>query len=193
MEYLRAEGYPVPAVEELSLDGSALAMQRIDGPSMVGWLSRRPWTVRAEGGLLAGLHHRLHDIPPPPFLPLAPIGEQRQHFLHLDLHPLNVIISHHGPVVIDWSNAARGDAEVDVGLAWVLMAAGQVPGGVGGRLLGSFRGLLVNSFIDHFDRAAIVRTLREVVAWKVGDPHMSPREQDAMWRLVTKEEARAAA
>ena len=45
----------------------------------------------------------------------------------MDLHPLNVMIGAEGPVVIDWPNAARGDPVVDVVLAWVLMAAGEVP------------------------------------------------------------------
>jgi aminoglycoside phosphotransferase (APT) family kinase protein len=188
MDFLRQQGYPVPAIAELSQDGSELAMERVDGPSMLGWLSRRPWTVRSEGAILAHLHHRLHDILPPSFLPTAPLGGAGEHFLHLDLHPLNVIISSKGPVVIDWSNAARGQASMDVALAWVLMAAAEVPGGrLKGRLLGSFRGLLVNSFLDHFERGPLVRALQEVVAWKVHDPHMAAAEQQAMRRIVEQE------
>jgi aminoglycoside phosphotransferase (APT) family kinase protein len=188
MAFLRDQGYPVPAIEELSQDGTELAMERVDGPSMLGWLSRRPWTVRAQGGILADLHHRLHAIGPPPFLPAAPVGAGGEDFLHLDLHPLNIIISSTGPVVIDWSNAARGQAAIDAALAWVLMAAGEVPAGrLTGRLLGAFRGLLVNSFLDHFERDSLVGALKEVVAWKVRDPHMAPNEQQAMWRLVKKE------
>ena len=37
------------------------------------------------------------------------------------------MIGAQGPVVIDWPNAARGDPLVDLGLAWVLMAAGEIP------------------------------------------------------------------
>jgi tRNA A-37 threonylcarbamoyl transferase component Bud32 len=33
MEYVRQHGYPVPAVEQVSDDGTELVMQRIDGPS----------------------------------------------------------------------------------------------------------------------------------------------------------------
>jgi hypothetical protein len=166
-------------------------MERVDGPSMVGWLSRRPWTVRTQGGILADLHHHLHAIPPPPFLPAAPVGAGGEEFLHLDLHPLNVIISSTGPVVIDWANAARGQAATDAALAWVLMAAAEVPGGrLKGRLLGSFRGLLVRSFLDHFERDSLVGALKEAVAWKVRDPHMAPNEQQAMWRLVEQETIR---
>ena len=70
---------------------------------------------------------RLHDIEAPDFLPAAPFGSGDK-ILHLDLHPLNVMVGPKGPVVIDWPNARRGDPSVDVGLAWVLMAAGQIPG-----------------------------------------------------------------
>ncbi len=126
MEYLRGHGYPVPAVDEVGDDGTDLVMERIDGTSMVDFMSRRPWAIRRQGALLATLHRRLHAIAPPDFLPPAPVGSG-DCFLHMDLHPLNVMIGVKGPVVIDWPNAARGDARVDVVLAWVLMAAGEIP------------------------------------------------------------------
>ncbi len=72
MSYARDHGYPVPAVEELSDDGTDLVMERIDGPSMVEALGRRPWTVRRQGAVLAELHRRLHEIPAPDFLGAAP-------------------------------------------------------------------------------------------------------------------------
>jgi hypothetical protein len=186
MDYLRAQHYPVPAVEEVSDDGTELVMERIDGPSMVGCLGRRPWTVRHQATVLADLHRRLHDIPPPEFLRGSPIGDG-DHFLHLDLHPLNVIVGPRGPVVIDWPNAARGDPAIDVGLAWILMAAGEVPtGGLTGRVLGGARALLVNGFMAHFDTGVVSSRLREIVAWKVQDANISPSEQQTMWQLVEK-------
>jgi Ser/Thr protein kinase RdoA (MazF antagonist) len=126
MEYARQHGYPVPAVERVSGDGTELVMQRIDGPSLVGAIERRPWTVRQLGTLLADLHLRLHDIPAPDFVPAGPLGDGDR-LLHLDLHPLNVIIGPAGPVVIDWTGAASGEPALDIGIAWLLMAAGEVP------------------------------------------------------------------
>ncbi len=35
---------------------------------------------------------------------------------------MNVILSADGPVVIDWTNAGRGDGDFDAALTWVLMA-----------------------------------------------------------------------
>src|SRR5260370_24192024 len=49
--------------------------------------------------------------------------------LHRDLHPINVLLSPKGPVVIDWTNAARGSGASDVALTWLLMTAGEIPGG----------------------------------------------------------------
>ena len=190
MAYLREQGYPVPAVEEVSDDGVDLVMERIDGPSMVEALARQPWTVRRQARTLAELHLQLHQIAPPDFLPPAPVGSGEQ-VVHMDLHPLNVIVGPTGPVVIDWTNASVGDPNVDVALAWVLMGAGQIPGnGAVAVLLGRFRALLVNGFVSHFDRAGVVGSLRETVTWKVQDLHMSDAEVASMWTIVERAEHR---
>jgi len=193
MEYLRHHGYPVPAVEDISEDGTDLVMERIMGSSMVNVLTRRPWTIRRQGTVLADLHRALHEIPPPDFLPLAPVGPGNG-FLHMDLHPLNVMISPSGPVVIDWPNAARGDPAVDVALAWVLMAAGEVPSNPVIRSVeGRARAVLVNGFLAGFgpDLGQVKRLLRDVVAFKVRDPNMSAAEQRGMWAVVEKFEVPA--
>ena len=189
MEYLHERGYPVPAIEELSEDGRDLVMERIDGVSMVEAIGQAPWTVRRQAGILADLHLQLHEIAPPNFLTQAPVGEGNR-LLHMDLHPLNVMIGKRGPVVIDWTNASLGDPAIDVGLAWVLMSAGEIPGNkVKAKLFGWGRSLLVNGFISHFEREAVARQLRAVVSWKVTDPHMSPTEMQAMWQVVDRAEA----
>lgn len=189
MAFLHDLGYPVPAVDEVSDDGTDLVMERIEGPSMVQALASAPWTVRRHGRVLGELHRRLHDLPPPDFLDPAPVGAGDR-LVHLDLHPLNVLIGARGPVVIDWTGASVGDADVDVGLAWALMSCGQIPGGrVAAALLGLGRSLLVNAFLAGFDRSEIAAKLRTVVAWKVGDPHMSDHEVAAMWDLVDRAHA----
>jgi len=191
MEYLRGHDYPVPRVDELNDDGTDLVIERIDGPSMVDFMAKRPWAIRRQGAVLAGLHNRLHAIAPPGFLPPAPVGSG-DCFVHMDLHPLNVMIGPKGPVVIDWPNAARGDPLVDVGLAWVLMAAGEVPSNrVIGAVLGRARSVLIRGFLDNVepDLDLVKQKLREVVGYKVHDPNMQPAEQRAMWRVVERLEA----
>jgi aminoglycoside phosphotransferase (APT) family kinase protein len=191
MAYLHEQGYPVPAVEEVSDDGTDLVMERIEGLSMVDAIGKAPWSVRRQAKTLAGLHMQLHGIAAPDFLPGAPVGHGDR-VVHLDLHPLNVMVGPKGPTVIDWTNASAGDPLVDVGLAWVLMAAGQIPEtGIMARLMGLGRSLLVNGFVNQFDRREVGRRLREVVTWKVQDPHMSEAEVAGMWKVVEQAEAAA--
>jgi aminoglycoside phosphotransferase (APT) family kinase protein len=186
MEYLRARGYPVPAVDEVSEDGADLVMERIEGVSMVEEIGRAPWTVLRQAGVLAGLHLDLHDLVAPDFVAAAPIG-RGDRVLHLDLHPLNVIVGPKGPVVIDWARACAGDPDADVAVAWALMSAGAIPGGgAKAKLLGLGRSLLINRFLSHFERNQVARQLRTVVEWKAMDPNMSEQEVQAMWRLAER-------
>ena len=135
MRHVEARGYPVPRVLEVRED--ALVLERVDGPTMLADLRRRPWRVRSHAAALAELHRRLHEIEAPPGLPEAGAGDR---VLHLDLHPDNVILSPSGPVVIDWTNARRGEPALDVALTWVIMATSA---GSGGRLF-------LRWFLPHF-------------------------------------------
>ncbi len=184
MEYARSHGYPVPAVSELSGDGTDLVMERLDGPVMLTALSRRPWSLRSQAGVLADLHHRLHEIPAPSWVPNAPSGHGES-LVHLDLHPLNVILTERGPMVIDWPRAARGNGATDVALTWLLMASGSIPSGhLWGAVLGRFRSALVASFLSHVDRDEVRAELPAVAAWKLEDPNMTAPERAAMEALV---------
>jgi aminoglycoside phosphotransferase (APT) family kinase protein len=184
MEYARGHGFPVPAVHELSDDGADLVMERIDGTSMVTVAQRRPWTIRQQGRLLAELHERLHRIPAPDWARDAPCGTGDR-LVHLDLHPLNVMLSDKGPVVIDWPNAARGDGNIDIALTWVLISAGGIPTGrVRESALGRGRSLLVGGFLERVDLTLVTPKLATVVEWKAGDPHMTDAEIRAMRAMV---------
>jgi aminoglycoside phosphotransferase (APT) family kinase protein len=184
MDYVRSQGFPAPAVREVSEDGLSMVLERIDGADMVAVIGKRPWEIRRQGRILADLHCRLHELTVPDWLPDAPVG-RGDSLLHLDLHPLNVMMSRTGPVVIDWANACRGDPNVDVAIAWVLMATGEVSTGrFIGAVLGRARSALVNSFVRSFDVEVVKQTLADVVAWKVLDAHMSAAEQARMWQLA---------
>jgi hypothetical protein len=186
MEYVRAQGFRVPAIEELSDDGLDMVLERIKGPDMVAMMGNRPWTIPRLGRILADLHCGLHELTAPAWLADAPVG-RGVGLLHLDLHPLNVMMAPRGPVVIDWARACRGDPSVDVALAWVLMAAGEVSAGrLMGLILGRARAALVASFLGAVDLNGARQNLRDVVAWKVLDPHISPAEQARMWQVVNE-------
>lgn len=184
MRYLAEHGYPVPVVEELSDDGSDLVMQRIDGLSMVDALGRSPWTVLRQADTLADLHRRLHEIPVPDFLPESPISPGGS-ILHLDLHPLNVLLSSAGPVVIDWTGACIGNPNGDVALTWLMMSAGEIPGSrLRARVLGFGRQLLTDRFFGNFDRDDVVGQLHAAAAWKATDTNLSADEIAGLWRAV---------
>ena len=52
MRYVRDRGYPAPRVIEVS--GPDLVLERIDGPTMLADLSRRPWRFRTHALTLRG-------------------------------------------------------------------------------------------------------------------------------------------
>ena len=193
LDYLSAHGYPVPKVYEVSDAGLSLVMARIEGPTMVTDIARRPWTMRRAARELAALHLRLHELDAPDFVPDAPVGAGTK-LLHMDLHPLNVMRGARGPVVIDWTGARAGDPSVDVVMAWVLMSAGELPqtGRIEAALRRWVRGTIVSTFVSCFERAPLVERLAEVVAYKGKDPHMRPSEVAAMWALVAREQPPAA-
>ena len=72
MEYVRSQGYPVPAVDEVSSDGTDLVMERIEGIDMGSTMTKRPWTISRQGRTLADLHCQLHELSAPDWLRDAP-------------------------------------------------------------------------------------------------------------------------
>jgi aminoglycoside phosphotransferase (APT) family kinase protein len=171
MRHAAANGYPVPGVLDVRSD--ALVLERIEGPTMVEDLRRRVWMLRRHAWLLADLHKRLHEVPAPPNLPAASSGDR---VLHLDLHPDNVILSPAGPVVIDWTNARRGDPALDVALTWVIAATS------GGRL----GRLFTRSFLPHFDRDELLAALPAAAERRVADPNVSDSERREVRRLLER-------
>jgi aminoglycoside phosphotransferase (APT) family kinase protein len=190
MEFVQSHGYPIPRVDHVSADGTELIMEKISGVNMVDALTATPWKARRFGRMLAELHTQLHELSGPEWLPAAPCGVGSQ-LLHMDLHPLNVMMSSRGPIVIDWTNAARGDPIIDVVLTWALISAGEVPtSGVKGKLTGLIRSRLVRGFAGAFDRDEVGREVDAVVEWKSKDPNMSESEVSSMrafaQSLITK-------
>ena len=169
MEHARTHGYPVPRVFEVADD--AIVLERIAGPTMSADLRRRPWRLRRHAALLAQLHHRLHAIAAPESLDGLGAGDR---LLHLDLHPDNVILSAAGPVVIDWTNARRGDASTDVALTWVILATSA---GLPGRLF-------LRAFLPCVDRAEAAHAMPAAAAYRLGDPNVTGAERDAVRALL---------
>jgi aminoglycoside phosphotransferase (APT) family kinase protein len=191
MRYVAQQGYPVPEIYDVLNDGRDIVMERIDGPTMAQAIEQKPWTLVRQAHELARLHKELHAIPAPPGLPQAHAPGTA--LVHRDLHPLNVLMSTNGPVVIDWANAAAGDGNLDVADTWLVMSAGGLDNpSLFMRILLRARALLVNAFVRQFDRAAVVPLLRPGTEERARDHNMSEAEIAAMWRLVEKEEAKLA-
>jgi aminoglycoside phosphotransferase (APT) family kinase protein len=184
MEFVRSQGIAVPEVISVSEDGIDLVMTRIEGPTMIEAASAQPWKLRRFGRILADFHQSLHELEAPAWLPDAPTGTGSR-FLHMDLHPLNVVLSPTGPVLLDWTRASRGDPLVDVATTWVLLAAGEVTGSRLDELVTKVgRNILLKSFLKPFPRADVATRLAEVVEWKSQDPHMAPSEVARMRALL---------
>lgn len=171
MSHALAAGYPVPKVLEVRPD--ALVLERIEGRNMLGTLLRRPWTLPRQAAELASLHKRLHEIPAPDGLESAGPGDR---LLHLDLHPENVILAPNGPVVVDWTNARRGEPALDVALTWVI---GATSGGPLGRVF-------LRSFLPHFDREEVARALPDAGAMRIADLNVTEKEREAVRRLLAQ-------
>ncbi|MGH7918575.1 MAG: phosphotransferase, partial [Candidatus Dormibacteraceae bacterium] len=187
MRYARAQAFPVPQVFEVRAEG--LVMEWVRGPTMGADLASHPWRAGAHAKTLADLHRRLHAIAPPPGAP-ARYGDPREGdvLLHGDLHPLNVMLSPQGPVVVDWTNAGRGPAGLDVADTWLVLAAAEIPGDRWTRLaVGAVRRRLIRRFLAAAGREEAAACLERVAGRRAQDPHLSPEERAAMRDLAARE------
>jgi aminoglycoside phosphotransferase (APT) family kinase protein len=113
MRHVAKYEFPVPAVREV--DGADMVVQRLDGPTLGDAAIAGDLTATELGRIHADLHRRLQAIP-------APSGAPGLVVVHGDLHPLNVMTTADGPVVIDWRNAEEGTPEFDVAMTAIIFA-----------------------------------------------------------------------
>ncbi|MGY4772200.1 phosphotransferase [Kribbella sp. CWNU-51] len=113
MRHVAKYDYPVPAVREVV--GPEMVIQRLNGPTLADAAIAGDLNGTELGEIHADLHRRLHAIP-------APSGTPGRVVVHGDLHPLNVIATDDGPVVIDWRNAVEGMAEFDIAMTAIICA-----------------------------------------------------------------------
>jgi aminoglycoside phosphotransferase (APT) family kinase protein len=183
MEAARAGGFPAPAARAVS--ATEIVMDRLEGPTMLDDLGRRPWLIDRHAATLAQLHDRLHAIAAPAWLP-APVGEGDA-LLHLDLHPDNVMMTAAGPVVIDWPNTARGPGDADTAHTWIVLSCSAPTTGAYRRAITSLgRRLLVRSFLRRFDRDALAAHLGPAGRYRVGNRALPATELEAIRRMVTR-------
>lgn len=157
MAHVRAHGFPAPAVHHAS--GPDLVLDRLTGPTLLQAFANEEATATEAAAVLAGLHQKLHTLPPAGQAnPVAP-GET---VIHLDLHPDNVVLTDAGPVLIDWRNATDGPADFDVAYSALILAQVAVDAGTGlaaaaSALIGPFLTAAGGAPLDHLEAATTRR------------------------------------
>lgn len=126
MRHVASHGVRVPEV--VTAEGRDLVMERIDGVTLLDALTERPAGILKAGRLVAELQAQIAEVEAPGWMmPPGWTGSESdaigQRVLHLDLHPMNVMITDSGPVLIDWTNAAGGPPGFDAAMTYVLVAS----------------------------------------------------------------------
>jgi len=149
-------GLPVPAVGEiLEIDGRfGLELERVDGITMLQAFTQKPWKFPHYARQLAELQADMHTrvVPELPSMcenlrrkinragklpknlrqaalkALESLPEDDK-LCHGDFHPNNILLTSHGPVIIDWIDASRGFPLADVARSTLLFGGGPIPPG----------------------------------------------------------------
>ena len=70
---------------------------------------------------------------------------------HGDFHPGNILVTKHGPIIIDWMTASKGTACGDVARTSVILEAAQAPEGTPMRgVLEFVRKLFLSTYIKTY-------------------------------------------
>jgi len=182
MRHVREHGYPAPEVFDAG--EGWLVMERLDGQDMIAAVRKTPGGVRKAARQLAELHRQLAVIEAPEWLAAGP-GPAGDRVVHLDLHPLNVMSTSRGLVVIDWANARRGDPATDVANTWALLACGSPPTGLLDRTLVTLaRRITLRAFLASVDKDAAKRALPELLEWRLQDRNHTDAERRRLARLA---------
>jgi uncharacterized protein (TIGR02172 family) len=165
---VHATGLPVPAAGEIIEieDRHGMELERVDGISMLEALTKSPWKYRALARQLAELHAAMHirRVPELPALSetlawkisraeklpenvrqaalkaLEQLPEDDR-LCHGDFHPGNILLTSHGPVIIDWIDGSKGRPILDVARSSLLFGAGNIPSSIpGARLIRILQG-----------------------------------------------------
>ncbi len=177
MVWLREQGVPVPRVHEAG--GRDLVMDRIVGPTMMEDIEARPWHLVGHARLLASLQGSINALPAPDWLERRTSVPEGSAVLHLDLHPLNVIMGSDRPFVIDWTNASRGPAGFDAAVSHVIMSTFEADS-MRNRIA---KQVMVRTFARSSGSEAIRRWTPAACDHRLADPNMTPGERTALQDL----------
>ncbi len=177
--YIQKMQLPVPRVfEQVKLNGRmGIIYEKIEGPSLLNELAKKPWRATRYARLLASLHARVHEVPAPPnietqrewarggipetvklpidlkvsvlrLLDSMPDGNQ---LCHGDFHPGNIMMTQGGPIIIDWMTASKGSGSGDVARTAIILEVAKAPQGTPMRwLLEWIRKLLLRTYLKTY-------------------------------------------
>ncbi|MDP2918837.1 MAG: aminoglycoside phosphotransferase family protein [Dehalococcoidia bacterium] len=180
MKAVHAAGIPAPEVDNVIEveNRRGIIMERVWGPTMVDLMVKRLWKTGEYARILADLHvrmNRAHVAGPEPmhlklWYEIARIGQlpaqMKQELMkvlmdlpvgnsvcHFDLHPMNVIMSARGPVVIDWEGAGTGNPILDIARSWLLITQAALPISFTTRIIARpVRNLFCSTYIRQYHR-----------------------------------------
>lgn len=193
---VHAAGLPVPAIDgQTVIDGRhGIVYDRLDGPTLLRHVVDHAHSVARLARQLAELHARIHTIQ---LAALPSMRDRLQeriesaeglpaaaraaalHILesqpdpntvcHGDFHPDNVLMTENGPMIIDWSEAARGHPLADVARTSLMISLGEPPPDAPESLrwrLNQVRGPLHDVYLGHYlDQNGA--TQQQVQAWQL--------------------------
>ena len=175
---IHAAGIPTPAAGGIvAANGRrGIVYERISGISMLQDMNNRPWTIFRHARELAKMQAQYQRLDVPglysyhasfgnairrvPILPeptrqkllsrLEKLPDEKT-LCHGDFHPGNVILSPHGPVVIDWMTACSGSPWADAARTFVILSVGPR---AAGRQLNTitrlFIRLFTRTYLNHY-------------------------------------------
>jgi Kae1-associated kinase Bud32 len=166
MRTAAAGGVRVPAVLEVQPD--ALVLERVDGPTMLAEIERQPWRFASFGRELGSIHRQVLDAG----------------VVHGDFHPLNIILSADGPVVIDWSNGGEGDPMEDIAFSYVILATSEAdfPRWLEW-IARAVRRRFVAAYLDGVGERPDAALIAAAADRRARDPHLRDRERAAVAAL----------
>ena len=206
IEAAARSGVRVPAVLSATtvMDRPGLVMERIDGTDYLTLMGKQPWLVFSVGSLSGRVHAKLHEAVASDALPslrallrariqtcarlpqhLSQFAIERLEALpdgdrlcHGDFHPGNMLRAGEGPVVIDWTNATRGDPDADVARTNLMLRVGEPPPGspvivrllarIGGRIL-VWRYLAAYRHVRPVDKQTLDRWAVPIAAARISE------------------------
>lgn len=206
-------GLPVPEVAAFGLyrDRPAMLLSWCPGVTLLQALRAKPWQVWSLGVAFGRAQAAIHACPVPPSLvetrdgwlewagpdeailrdQLRAIARPTPALLHLDYHPLNVMIDG-GRVsgILDWVNAAAGDPRADLARTVTILRLAPTRRGGQSRRERAARWLLERAWRHGYEQlAGPIGNLDLFYAWagaamlrdltpRVGQPDLPLTEQD---------------